>query len=110
TGEKVAFGLGGDPSFLNYTEQRLGINLGFKKSASYEWIIFGESGKKSEVVETGKLYALVNINVKPNPDFLIYLDREIPRTCDIGWTTSPNKLGKILNVAQAINNLRKEIL
>lgn len=110
TGQLFAFGLGGKPSFINYSHRTWGINLEYQDNPSYEWMIFSKTGKKNEQVNTKEPYALININVKPDPDFLIFLEREVPRVCDIGWTTSPNKLGKIVHLAKDINDFRKEII
>jgi hypothetical protein len=38
--------------------------------------------------------AVLNVNVKPTPDFLVYLDRH-PGVADVGWTTSPNWWGSL---------------
>jgi hypothetical protein len=95
TGEPVALGLGGGDAFLYYSSRPTGINLKWGTNPVFEWRICGADGKKGVPVTEGNFYALVNMSVKPDPDFFIYLDR-IPGQADIGWTTSPNWPGKIL--------------
>jgi hypothetical protein len=93
TGELVAFGIGGDPSFLRYKERPVGINLEYAKEPAYEWRIFTASGEVGKTIAVGEMVALVNINVKPDPDFLIYFER--PAGANIGWTTSPGWYQKL---------------
>lgn len=87
TGDLVALGVGGSPSFLYYDERVFGINLKYSKSPVYEWRIIGASGELGKPIAMGETVALVNTKVKPDPDFLIYFKR--PAGSDIGWTTSP---------------------
>lgn len=94
TGEPFAFGLGGGDVCLKYGNRTTGINLEWSKKPEFEWSIIGASGKKGEPILQGTDYALLNLKVEPDPDFLVYLDR-IPGQADIGWTTSPNWPGKI---------------
>ncbi len=110
TGEPFAFGIGGGESFLCYKERSAGINLTWSENAHQEWRIFGASGKKGEPIKAGENYALVNVKVKPEADFLVHFDREMPGVCDLGWTTSPQWLNKFIKAAKAINEIRKEIL
>ncbi len=92
TGDLVAIGIGGDPSFLRYANRTIGINLEYSSRPSFEWRIFGASGEMGKPIGMGEAVAIVNVNVKPDPDFLIYFKR--PAGADVGWTTSPGWLGR----------------
>jgi hypothetical protein len=110
TGEPFAFGIGGGEAFLYYKSRKNGINLDWSENPHQEWRIFGPSGKKGERIMSGKNYAIVNVKVKPEPDFLIYFNREMPGVCDIGWTTSPAWLNKFIKAGKLLNEIRKEIV
>jgi hypothetical protein len=88
TGEKVALGIGGGDAFLRYAERTAGINLTWAGDPSFEWRIYDASGRKGESLRIGSPMAIINENVRPEADFLVYLDR--PAGADIGWTTSPD--------------------
>jgi hypothetical protein len=87
TGELVAFGLGGDPSFLYYNERPAGINLAWSSSPKFEWKIISSSGNSGEAIQPGQTIAIFNVNAVP-PDFLVYHER--PAGINLGWTTSPD--------------------
>jgi hypothetical protein len=55
--------------------------------AEYEWRIFGADSTMGRPIPENTPVALVNDNVKPDPDFLVHFDRTVGT--DIGWTTSP---------------------
>lgn len=95
TGEKVALGIGGGDAFLRYAERTLGINLKWTSDPVFKWRIYGATGEKGKPIPTGSWVAIVNANVEPEADFLVYLDR--PVGADIGWTTSPDWKGKLTN-------------
>ena len=86
TGEPVALGIGGSPSWLQYASQPVGINLKYNDKPLYEWYFYGPSGAKSEPIQTDSWIAIINERVRPEPDFLVYMDRP---GADVGWTTSP---------------------
>jgi hypothetical protein len=96
TGEPVALGIGGGEAFLHYGERTMGIDLNWEQNPFFEWYICGADAQKGKPISEGSFYAIVNSKVKPNPDFLVYLDR-IPGQADVGWTTSPNWPGKVLS-------------
>jgi hypothetical protein len=87
SGEPVALGIGGSPSFLRYKESHVGINLDWSESPIFEWRIFGTDTEVGKPIPENTPVALLNDKVKPSPDFLIYFER--PVGVDIGWTTSP---------------------
>jgi hypothetical protein len=99
TGEAVAFGIGGGDAFLFYDNRTLGINLSWSGSAKHEWSIWGADGKQGVPIVQGQPYALINKNVQPSADFLVYLDRA-PGMADVGWTSSPNWPGKVFQAAK----------
>lgn len=88
TGETIAFGIGGDPSFLFYRERRVGINLDWSNAPKFEWQIFTESGNKGERILAGQRVAIFNLKVGPSPDFLVHFERAVG--INLGWTTSPD--------------------
>jgi hypothetical protein len=94
TGEPVALGIGGGDPFLYYAERITGINVKWAGDPRWEWRIFGPTGESGLPVPTGAPVALINVNVEPGPDFLVFLNRH-PGTADIGWTTSPSWWGDI---------------
>lgn len=87
SGEQIAFGIGGDPAFLMYAERTVGINLEWSEKPLFEWRIYAHGGPLGVAIPTGSFVSIVNEKVKPNPDFLIYMDRP---GADVGWTTSPS--------------------
>jgi hypothetical protein len=87
TGELVGFGIGGGDAFLRYQERTVGINLEWAKNPAFEWRIFTASGEIGKPIAVGEKVAIVNVNVRPDIDFLIYFER--PAGASIGWTTSP---------------------
>ena len=95
TGEPVALGVGGGDAFLYYTSRTSGINLAWSAKPRFEWVIIAADGRKGVPVDEGQTYAILNLKVQPDADFLVYLDR-VPGQADIGWTTSPNWPGKVL--------------
>jgi hypothetical protein len=101
TGEAVAFGIGGGDSFLAYAERSVGINLEWRSEPSYEWRLFDASGEKGKLVPTGAQIAMINVNVKPEADFMIYLERP---GADVGWTSSPGWIDRIIEVGGVIKS------
>jgi hypothetical protein len=53
-------------------------------------------GQRGVPIVQGRKYAIANKSVKPNPDFMVYLDRA-PGMADVGWTSSPNRPGMALS-------------
>jgi hypothetical protein len=102
TGEHVAFGLGMGDAFLYYAERDIGINLKWASEPHYEWMIIGADGTVGQPVKTGQPYAVINEKVKPDPDFLVYLDRPMPGVADIGWTSSPDFWDKIVDSTERL--------
>jgi hypothetical protein len=98
SGESVALGIGGKPSFLHYKERDWGINLDWSESPRFEWRILGpEPGKP---IPENTPVAIVNDKAdKENagPDFLIYFKR--PVGVNIGWTSSPEFWGPLVEKA-----------
>lgn len=94
TGEPVALGIGGGDAFLYYSHRTAGINLKWSGPPKHEWRIYGPTGEQGQPIPTGSPVAVLNVNVEPGPDFLVYLDRH-PGVADIGWTTSPNWWGSL---------------
>jgi hypothetical protein len=107
TGEPVALGLGGGDSFLRYGERSVGINLEWNSDPSYEWRLFDASGEKGKPVPTGALIAIGNANVKPEADFMIYLERP---GADVGWTSSPDWIDRISPVLKGAIDIGKLII
>jgi len=108
TGETIAFGIGGGDAFLYYHSRKYGINLSWATNPVFEWKIYGLDGKKGVPVKEGAFYALLNLKVKPSPDFFIYLDR-VYGQADIGWTSSPNWPGKVLSGALHVKDLAAQL-
>jgi hypothetical protein len=96
SGELVALGIGGKPSFLAYEHQKVSINLAYKNNPVYEWRIFGAGNELGTPIRQNTQVALVNDKVEPHPDFLIHLKRPGP---DFGWTSSPSVWGVIFDWA-----------
>ena len=104
SGESVSLGIGGKPSFLYYKEREWGINLDWSESPRFEWRVFGpEFGKP---IPENTPVAIVNDKVTPEPDFLIYFKR--PVGVDIGWTSSPEFWGPLVEKA-AVSLAKKAI-
>jgi hypothetical protein len=101
TGELFALGIGGGEAFLRYAERTIGINLEWENDPKkcFEWKILGLDGRSGKPIATGSPVAIVNKNVKPDPDFFIYLDRGPGGGADIGWTTSSELWDKVLDFA-----------
>jgi hypothetical protein len=93
TGDLIAFGLGGGDAFFRYAKRTVGINLEYSKNPVFEWRIFDETGEIGRPIAMGTSVAIVNINVKPSPDFFIYFER--PAGANVGWTTSPGWWDKV---------------
>lgn len=53
SGEPVAFGIGGDPAFLGYKNQPVGINLFYSKDPQFEWRVCSANGQKGEPIPLG---------------------------------------------------------
>lgn len=80
-GETIAIGNGGNPSFLRYAPQALGVNLKFSHAPAFEWRILG--GPIGSYVRTNDPVALYNAKIGQG---LIHFDRNVGG--DIGWPTS----------------------
>jgi hypothetical protein len=106
TGEPVAFGVGGGDAFLRYAVRTTGINLEWSNQPVFEWVFCGQDGQKGIPIDGGHMYAMLNLRVEPDPDFLIYLDR-VPGQADVGWTTSPNWPGKVLSAVNKYKGAAK---
>lgn len=100
SGEVVAFGIGGGQEFLKYQHRDVGINLAWSQAPVFEWRIFGARVAKGDPIPVGSAIAIVNDQVQPAPDFLIYLDRVTG--ADVGWTTSPSFLDGLKSAALKI--------
>jgi|tagenome__1003787_1003787.scaffolds.fasta_scaffold19743267_1 hypothetical protein len=94
TGEPVALGIGGGDEWLYYSERPLGINYKWRSTPKFEHRIWGPTGESGKKIQQNTVVAVLNVNVKPTPDFLVYLDRH-PGVADVGWTTSPNWWGSL---------------
>ena len=109
TGEPVAMAIGMGEAFLYYGKQRFGINLKWSTTPLYQWRIYTASGEKNEKIRAGTVCALVNVEVDPDPDFLVFLEKHVPKVIDLGWTTSPTWSQSYLGALKTINEYRKEI-
>ena len=107
TGENVAFGIGGGEAYLCYADRKVGINLVWRKAPCYEWRLYDASGDGGKTISVGSLIAIGNINVKPEADFLIYLDRV---GADVGWTSSPGWSDKLSAAAKTGLSAAKKVL
>ena len=91
TGDVVAFGIGGDPTYLAYDPQPVGINLEYRSSPAYEWIIMDSTGQGGRPIRANSDIALANNKVDIGGskaiDFLVYKQR---LGADLAWTTSPD--------------------
>ena len=83
----MAIGMG--EAFLRYGKQRFGINLKWVSEPLDEWRIFDASGEMGRPISSDSYYALINVKVDPKPDFLVYLDKHMPKVINLGWTSSP---------------------
>jgi len=92
TGEPVAMANGGGDPYLRYGKQHVGINLKWVAEPLYEWRIYDATGVDGKHIETGKNYALYNVKVKPQADFLIFLEKYYPKVVNLGWPSSPSLL------------------
>lgn len=88
SGEPVAMAIGGGEAYLYYGEQTVGINLKWAQKPQFEWRILGP-GDLGEPIQVGSPCALVNVKVRPDPDFMVFLEKHMPKVVDLGWTTSP---------------------
>lgn len=79
----------------------MGINLGWDDKLNFEWRIWGPSGKPGEPIVIGQNYALMNVKVKPKPDFMVHFNRQPPGCCDVGWTSSPEWMDKFAEAAKS---------
>lgn len=98
-GELLAFGNGKPPSFMNYEERTVGVNLQWHDGPSYEWKILG--GKLGAEIKTGDCVALYNTKAK---ECFIAFDRTVGG--DVGWPSSKtwsqqveDKLGELAGKA-----------
>jgi len=80
-GETIALGNGGSPSFLQFDQRTLGINLDWSKTPIFEWKIFG--GKVGQPVKTQEKVALFNTKGR---EFLIHFERDVG--AHIGWPST----------------------
>ncbi len=103
TGEKVALGIGGGKAFLGYTQRTVGINLNWFLNPKFEWVIFDQTGVQGKPIPTGSLVAIINENVEPRADFLVYHDRKVG--ADVGWTSSPGWLAWIGPLTDLVEEL-----
>jgi len=99
SGETVAMGIGLGDSYLYYGHQRFGINLKWSKKPVYQWRIYGADGKAGVPLKTGTTYALLNEAVDPDPDFMIFMDKHVPRVVPLGWTSTEDWLEKLAHRA-----------
>lgn len=90
TGEPFALGIGLGEAFLKYAQRDVGINLKWSTEPVYEWVIFGPTGEKGKPIKMNSEVAIINKKVDDTGDFLVYFDRPMPGTADVGWTTSPD--------------------
>ena len=101
TGDLVAFGIGGNPSFLTYSSQMIGINLSYRSSPAFEWVIMDATGQGGRPIAPGMDVAIsnnkVDIGGAKAVDFLVYMERP---GGDIAWTTSPHWRDDILGMAK----------
>ena len=103
-GETIALGNGKQPSFVNYKRRKIGINLAFADSPSFEWKILG--GKPGTPVKTKEWVALYNMKSEEG-ECLIHFDRTAG--ADIGWPSSKTWGAQLLDELQeAIEDLSKE--
>jgi hypothetical protein len=104
TGEPFALGIGGGEAFLGYHHRTVGINLEWYENPKdkYQWKMFGADGELRKPIASDSVVAISNQAVEPAPDFFIYLDRKVPGTADVGWTTSPEFWDQVLDEAQKV--------
>ena len=70
SGESVALGIGGKPSFVNYAHRDIGPNLKYVNDPVYEWRIFGVDSELGRPIPENTPVALVNDKVEPTPTSL----------------------------------------
>jgi hypothetical protein len=99
SGEHVAVGIGGSPSFLRYKAREWGINLDWSKEPVYEWQILTKDAEPGKPIPENTPVALLNVRVQPRADFLVNFNRTVGS--DIGWTTSPTFWDHLENAAKA---------
>ena len=110
TGETFALANGGGDPYLFYKERKIGINLNWGSKPSFEWRIFTASGKIGEPIPEGTFCALVNLKVSPKPDFLIFLEKHVPKEVDLGWTTSPTWKETWGHIYKDVEKARKYVM
>jgi hypothetical protein len=98
SGESIALGIGGKPSFLRYKSRDVGINLDWSETPVFEWRIMGP--ELGQPIPENTPVAIINDKVTPDPDFLIYFKR-VAGT-DIGWTSSPGFWDHFVSVAEKV--------
>ena len=101
SGERVALGIGGSPSFVKYAHRTVGPNLKYYDQPGddgFQWVIFGADSELGRPIPENSPVALVNAKVEPSPDFLVYFKR--PAGADIGWTTSQGWWDQIVDWAE----------
>lgn len=80
-GERLALGLGKQPSYIRHERRSVGIDLDWSSSPVFEWRILG--GEPGHPVDPTKYSALYNDDIK---ECLIFFDRTAGG--DIGWPSS----------------------
>jgi hypothetical protein len=107
SGEQVALGLGGKPSFLRYAHRTIGINLEYADNAAFQWGVFSSGVNIGQPIPAGAVVALLNEKVEPTADFLIHFGRT---GADIGWTTSPSDFKLLSGHATELVALAKVVI
>ena len=98
SGESIALGIGGKPSFLRYKSRSVGINLDWSETPVFEWRIIGPELNKP--IRENMPVAIINDKVQPDPDFLIYFKRVVG--ADVGWTSSPGFWDQVRSAAEKV--------
>jgi hypothetical protein len=98
SGEPLALGIGGSPSFVKSASRNVGPDLEYVKDPAYEWRIFGADSELGKPIPQNTPVALLNDKVKPAPDFLVFFKREAG--ADVGWTTSKGWWGQVADFAE----------
>ena len=60
SGESVALGIGGSPSFIKSAKRDVGIDLKYEKEPAYEWRIFGADSELGKPIPENAPVALCN--------------------------------------------------